>query len=292
MKIKNILLFLLAAVLVAACDRIDMTSPVAQFSTQTPPRYMFKVNLDASGSFSTEEGDRLEYRWDINGDHREWETGWLGTPVVTAQVPFESSGYIGLQVRNSNGNITELYQGFYTDEHYRIQNAWTDLEIDFRRIDYNFSFSDHHRTWVWAYDNIQLPDSEQWYNFSTSSERAEYGTLMPWSVADTLDKDYHLPSKAEWQEMIDYCGGSALAGFNLQVEAEHGLQLACPGIVINDQLQEHGTSGYYWTGDEADEASAWALKISAESNEAEFVILDKSSLASVRLMIEFFQYFR
>lgn len=291
MKTRNILLFVLAAVLVASCERKDMTSPVALFSTQTPPRYLFKVNLDASGSFPTEEGDWLEYRWDINGDHLEWETGWLGTSVVTAQFPFESGGYIGLQVKNSSGNITELYQGFYTDENYRIQNAWTDLEIDFRRIDYDFPFSDHHRTWVWAYDNIQLPDSDQWYNFPTSAERADYGTLLPWSVADTLDKDYRLPSRAEWQEMIEYCGGAALAGFNLQVGAEHGLQLTCPGIFINDQLQEHGTTGYYWTGDEADEESAWALKISADSDATEFVILDKSSMASVRLTIEFL-YFR
>jgi hypothetical protein len=91
--------------------------------------------------------------------------------------------------------------------------------------------------------------------------------------------------------MIDYCGGDALAGFNLQVETEHGLQLSCPGIVINGHLQEHGAAGYYWTADEAGEESAWALKITPDSDEAEFVILDKSCMASVRLTIEFL-YFR
>ncbi|MDD3736913.1 MAG: hypothetical protein PHO11_07045 [Bacteroidales bacterium] len=292
MKATYILPFMLAAILMASCERENMTSPVAMFSPQNPPRYMFKISLDASGSFSTEKNDWLEYRWDINGDHLEWETGWLGTPVVTVQFPFETSGYIGLQVRNSDGNITELYQALYTDDNYRIQKAWSDLEIDFRRIDYDFSYPDRHRTWVWAYDNIQLYDSEHWYNFPTSAERAEYGTLVPWSVADTLDKNYRLPSKADWQEMIDYCGGEALAGFNLQVRVEHALQLTCPGILTVVLPDEQGKAGYYWTCDEVDEESAWALKISADSDEAEFVVLDKSSLASVRLMTEFSQYFR
>lgn len=291
MNRKSILPFLLAAVLMTSCDREDLSSPVALFTAQTSPRYMFKINLDASGSFSTEDDDRLEYRWDINGDHLAWETDWSNNPVITTQFPYEYNGYIGLQVKNRNGNITELYQGFYTDEDYRIQKAWSDLEIDFRRIDYDFSYTDHHRTWVWAYDNIQLPDSDKWYNYTASTERAIYGTLMPWTVADTLEKDYHLPSKADWQKMLDFCGGASLAGFNLQVTADHGLQLTFPGIIIGGQLLEQGETGYYWTGDEIDEDSAWALKISADRDEAEFVTLEKSSMASVRLTIEFL-YFR
>lgn len=292
MSIKNILRFLLAAVLIASCDRENLSSPVALFTAQTSPRYMFKINLDASGSFSSKDDDWLEYRWDINGDHLGWEADWSSNPVVTVQFPYEYNGYIGLQVRGSSGTITELYQGLYTYEDYRIQKAWSDLEIDFRRIDYDFSYPDHHRIWVWAYDNIQLPDSPQWYNFTSSEERADYGTLVPWNVADTLDNDYRLPSRAEWQEMTDYCGGAALAGFNMQVAADHGLQLTLPGIVTGGQLLEHGETGYYWTADEVDEDSAWALKISADSDEAEFVILDKSSMASVRLTIEFLYYFR
>jgi len=57
---------------------------------------MFKVNLDASGSFSTENNDWLEYRWDLNGDHFGWETDWSSNPVVTVQFPYANNGYIGL----------------------------------------------------------------------------------------------------------------------------------------------------------------------------------------------------
>ena len=292
MKPGNLLSILLIAVLLASCDREDMTSPVALFDAQTPPRYMFKVNLDASESFSTLKGDYLEYRWDLNGDHLEWETYWLSNPVVTIQFPYEKNGHIGLQVKNSNGDITELYQGFYNVEHYQIQNANSQLAIDFRKITYHFSETHYHRAWIWAYDNIQLPPSEAWYNFSAGADLAAYGSLMPWQVADTLEKNYYLPTRADWQKIIDYCGGAGLAGFNLQVKTEHGLQLTCPGIVINDQLQEYGQAGYYWTGDEADANSVWALKILTDSDMAEFVILDKSSLASVRLMNEHFQYYK
>ena len=283
---------LLASVFLASCDREEMTSPVALFDVQTPPRYMFKVNLDASESFSTLRGDYLEYRWDLNGDHLEWETYWINNPVLTVQFPFISSGYIGLQVKNKNGDITELYQGFYTREDYTIQNAFSDLEIDFRKLTYRFSEPGYHWSWIWAYDNIQLPESDAWYNFSAGADRAAYGSLMTWNVADTLEKNYYLPTRADWQKMIDYSGKVGLAGFNLQVKAEHGLQLSCPGIVNSGQLQENGQTGYYWTGDEADANSAWALKIMTYSDLAEFVILDKSSLASVRLMNEHFQYYK
>jgi len=290
MKTPVIPILFLSVALLASCDSTEMTSPVVVFDALTPPIYKFKVTLDASGSFSTEEGDWLEYRWDLNGDHLAWETDWSNNPVITLQFPYEHNGYIGLQARDQNGNITELYQGFYTNVNYGIIRPNTDLEIDFRTINYQFSFPDHHWSWMWAYDNIQLPGSAGWYNFPASSDRALYGTLMPWPVANNLEEDYRLPSKADWQKMIDFCGGAALAGFNLQVKAEHGLQLTLPGLVTAGQLREHGKTGYYWTGDEADEDSAWALKITEGSDEAEFVILDKSSLASIRLMIEFINY--
>lgn len=292
MKTNSIITLLTAAVLLASCDPEELTSPVALFDVQTAPRYMFKVTLDASESFSTADGDYLEYRWDINGDHLTWETGWLSNPVLTIQFSFESSGYIGLQVRNRSGNITELYQGFYADDDFNIQNAWSDLEIDFRKITYYFHGSDYFKAWNWAYDNIQLPASEAWYNFPGGADRAAYGSLVPWNVADTLEKTYHLPTRADWQKMIDYCGGARLAGFNLQVKTENGLQLSCPGIGINGQLQEKDASGYYWTGEEADANSAWALKITTGSDLTEFVILKKSSKASVRLMYEYSQYFK
>lgn len=290
MKTRHIAVFIIAAVLAASCERKELTSPVAVFDAQSAPRHLFKVTLDASGSFAGKDGGNLEYRWDLNGDHLAWETGWLSTPLLTVQFPYIYNGYIGLQARNSDGNITELYQGFYTDENYRINKAFSDLEIDFRRIDYSFSGPDYHHAWIWAYDNIQLPDSDDWFNFPSSADRAGYGTLVTWDVAKNLDEDYILPSRAQWQKMIDFCGGAALAGFNLQVAAEHGLQLSCPGTVINGQLRETGTFGYYWTGDEAGEDSAWALKISSDSDAAEFVVLDKSGKASVRLMMEYFQF--
>jgi len=291
MKANFFIPLIFAASLLVSCTPDDSTSPVAMFAMETTPRYMFKVNLDASASFSLEDDDFLEYRWDINGDHLEWETGWQSSPYLTVLFPFTSSGYIGLQVRNSSGNITELYQGFYAFEDFYVSDTYSDLDIDFRNIRYHFFQTNYSHSWKWAYDNIQLPSSDGWYNFPLGIERSEFGSLMPWDVADTLEQFYNLPTRANWQKMIDYCGGAGLAGFNLQVKAEHGLQLSCPGIIIDGQLQEKGKSGYYWTGDEYDANSAYALRISVNIDSCGFVILDKSSRASVRLMFEHFQYY-
>ena len=65
MKTPVIPILFLSVALLASCDSTEMTSPVVVFDALTPPIYKFKVTLDASGSFSTEEGDWLEYRWDL-----------------------------------------------------------------------------------------------------------------------------------------------------------------------------------------------------------------------------------
>jgi hypothetical protein len=38
----------------------------------------------------------------------------VNSPVLPCSSLQINSGYIGLQVRDSDGNITELYQGIYT----------------------------------------------------------------------------------------------------------------------------------------------------------------------------------
>jgi len=291
MKAKFLILLFFSASLLVSCTPEDSTSPIVMFAMETAPKHMFKGNLDASASFSLEDDDFLEYRWDLNGDHLDWESEWLSSPRITFQFPFSSSGFIGLQVRNSSGNITELYQGFYTAQNTHISDTYTDLEIDFRNIRYDFFETSYIQHLYWAFDNIQLPSSDAWFNFSSTIERSEYGSMMAWDVADTLDQYYNLPSRADWQKMIDFCGGTALAGFNLQVEADHGLQLRCPGIIIDGQHQEKGQSGYYWTGEEHDANSAYALKISVNRDSCGFVILDKSSQVSVRLFFENSEYF-
>jgi uncharacterized protein (TIGR02145 family) len=297
MKRNTILIFILFALFISACEKTEHTYPVAVFTTAAKPRPLYKFTLDASASFSGEENDYLQYRWDLNGDHLEWETGWMNSPVLTLPYPFSGDGIIGLQVKNSEGQLMELYREIWSitnsDRDYWISEAYSDLTPDFRLIRYSaVAYTDDYLlTYSWAYDNILQSSSDSVYNFENSYEQASYGSLISWEAARQLDSRYHLPSLEEWQHMFDFSCGKDVAGYNFQVEVEHGLNLKCAGIYKDAQLLEFEESGYYWSGEEASESTAYAMKISKNKDEAELVELSKSDRASVRLMYEHYQYF-
>lgn len=291
MKTIKVVLIIQFAILSTSCEYKNYDYPVALFDVASPPRYLFKLEMDASGSFSEIKNDVLQYRWDLNGDHLEWETDWLGSSVLVAPYLFDDVGYIGLQVKNSSGNITEVYLNIFSSNDYSISRSYSGLDPDFRKITYRRYGEDYYHSWMWGYDNIIQPTSDQVFNFGTVDLQADYGSLFTWDAAKSLDEDYYLPARADWQKMIDYCGGNELAGYNFSVDVEHGLRLTRAGLVSEAVLSESGEAGYYWTGDEADENSAYAVKFTSSDDKVEFVILDKTTQASVRLMHEHFQYF-
>ncbi len=292
MNKKNILLTLITLVILSSCEKADLGYPVIHFSTTATPRPQFKFTLDASASFAEDNPGQLEFRWDLNGDHVEWETDWIPHPTVTAVYPFPGEGIIGLQGRQSSGHVIELYQLIYANttnsSNYYISEAYSDLNPDFRII--NYSLVEYTDTSIlslaWAYDNILQPSSDSVFNFKNSYEQGLYGSLMSWERAMQLDSRYHPASLGEWQRIFDFSCGQDVAGYNLQVDVEHGLHLRCAGIYHEGQLHEFEECGYYWTSEEASESTAWAVKIYKDRDEAELVELDKNALASVRLMFE------
>lgn len=288
---KKLTIFMLLFTILISCEYREYEYPVAVFDVASPPRHLFKVKLDASGSFSEIKNDVLQYRWDLNGDHLEWETDWLGSSVLIAPFYFDYEGYIGLQVRNSSGNITEVYLRLFNYVDYSISSSFSGLDPDFRKITYRFSGDGYYHSWMWGYDNVFQPSSDQIYNFESVELQGEYGSLFTWEAARSLDGDYDLPKRSDWQKMFDYSGGPELAGYNLSVDVEHGLRLTNAGIVTEGVLTESGESGYYWTGDEAGENSAYAVKFTTSGDNVKFVILDKNTQASVRLMYEHYQYY-
>lgn len=291
MKTIKVVLIIQFAILLTSCEYKNYDYPVALFDVASPPRYLFKLKLDASGSFSEIRNDVLQYRWDLNGDHQEWETDWLGSSILVTPYLFDYNGYIGLQVKNLSGNVTEVYLSIFNSNDYSISSSYSGLDPDFRKITYHTYGEDYFHSWMWGYDNVFQPSSDQVYNYEIVDLQGEYGSLFTWDAAKSLDEDYYLPARTDWQKMIDYCGGSELAGYNFSVDVEHGLRLTHAGMVSEGVLTESGESGYYWTGDEAGENSAYAVKISKAGDNVEFVILDKNTQASVRLMYEHYQYY-
>ncbi len=294
MKRYIFLITILLAVVISSCEKEDTTYPIAVFNSDSKIREGFKIILDASGSFSETENDVLQYRWDLNGDHVEWETDWSYSPTLTTVYAPRYESIIGLQVKNSDGKITEIYRSMRLHyNHFNIGYIY-DENTSIRYISYYWgSNSEYALTYYWAYDNILYPSSESVYNFSEVQKYASYGSLMNWEKANHLDVAfYHLPTVEEWEHIFEYFGGEQLAGFNLQTVVEHGLQLKLAGIHKNGQLSELDETGYYWTATEASATTAYAVKISKDVDEVIIVELPKTAKASVRIMNEHYQYFK
>ena len=66
------------------------------------------IELNASASSDPDSGDRLEYRWDWNGDGH-FDTGWLRDPVTTVVYGEPIHGQLVLEVR-------DLYRGVPTGD--------------------------------------------------------------------------------------------------------------------------------------------------------------------------------
>lgn len=65
--------------------------------------------------------------------------------------------------------------------------------------------------WVYGYNGTDISEAKQTENYKT------YGALYSWKMANKYcPTGWHLPDTTEWNELIDYLGGEAIAGGKLK----------------------------------------------------------------------------
>jgi len=72
---------------------------------------------------------------------------------------------------------------------------------------------------VWMAENLayNAPDSKCYNN--DESNGSKYGRLYNWNTAmKACPPDWHLPSKDEWQTLVDFAGGDKIAGKKLKAK--------------------------------------------------------------------------
>jgi len=151
-------------------------------------------------------------------------------------------------------------------------------------------------TQVWMAENLKvthylngdaIPNftyATEWYNLTTgaycnydndANNATTYGSLYNWhAVNDSRDiapEGWHVPSDAEWQTLVDYLGGSSVAGGKLKETGtthwnspntgatnESGFS-ALPGGYRNyDGTYGYmGYDAYFWSSTEHDNDHAW-----------------------------------
>jgi len=147
-----------------------------------------------------------------------------------------------------------------------------------------------------------------WYE-NNIVNKDKYGALYNfWAVHPTYLIDYylapagwHVPSKAEWETLINYLGGGNIAGGKMKskgtIEAGSGLWYspntgatnesgfsALPGGICfsNGPFNYAGVQGYYWT-DQLDEVNgAWCCSINNYSTNITVSGLGPSQFISIR----------
>lgn len=120
---------------------------------------------------------------------------------------------------------------------------------------------------VYGYNGTNTTEAKVNSNFKT------YGVLYNWTAAiNACPPGWHLPTDAEWTLLVNSLGGENIAGGKLkEIGISHWLSpnygatnekffSALPGGVYGTMggiFSYIGTSGYWWTGSENDESTAY-----------------------------------
>jgi len=137
--------------------------------------------------------------------------------------------------------------------------------------------------YVYGYDGTNVNDAKATANYST------YGVLYNWPAAmagsassstnpsgvqGVCPTGWHLPSDAEWAELINYLGGESVAGSKLKETGTNHWEIsdegatnetgftALPGGYFCNMFDEIGMSGYWWSSTEYNANKAWLVNIS------------------------------
>lgn len=316
----NLLLFVGSLLCTTSCsiDEYDNV-PIATFTSEYNPRSGYKYILDASNSFSLESNNNLLYRWNTETDKKEekWDTQWMSSPKHIA-IGQQDQAYmnIGVQVKDVEGATFTFYETLWNPTYksvpnsnnyskqdpYEIKNTsrtFINEKLEVSEITYNTSYICYHSRVVeqsgvtnqWSNQNLQLPSMNGSTNIDdpmaiNSTYNLPQGSYISWDLMKILQaNDFSLPSKTDWENMFKFCCGEEVAGYNLTVVIEHGLQLSLEGYCSPQQeIVDKGNAGYYWTADEASETTAYAIKVTKGKDRAEIVELPKNYQLSVRIL--------
>lgn len=158
-----------------------------------------------------------------------------------------------------------------------------------------------------------IDDAFCYYNNNQNKEAEEYGALYTWAAAmgdnavssdlnpsgvqGVCPKGWHLPSDAEWDQLVQFVGGDFEAGGRLKEYGnEHWFSpnsggdnssgfTALPGgyrYYIDGTFNQMGYNGFFWSSTESAGSMAWYRSLSNEQKEVSRYDSDKSYGFSVR----------
>lgn len=168
--------------------------------------------------------------------------------------------------------------------------------------------SNLHEDWEWASAGPACAVYDYYYvdELNSDAEVIEaYGLLYNWTCVTSswglCPEGYHVPSRAEWQELVDYLGGEDVAGGKMKskrTEPNEHPRWYKPNTGASDSYNFHalpggfrsflgwydyiGYSGGWWATDELSGAFGAMIEIYADSEGVSLTYRDKNEGLSVR----------
>lgn len=156
---------------------------------------------------------------------------------------------------------------------------------------------------VWMAKNMNYKTGNSWWPNNNVSEGNTYGRLYDWSTACSVcPTGWHLPSDAEWQQLVDFIGNNLNAGGKMKDNGttlgwvfwaypntgatnESGFSAQPAGVRHKNGSFHHlRYRGIWWTSREKDHNSAWARNLYYNSTNVGKEIYYKYYGFSVRCM--------
>jgi uncharacterized protein (TIGR02145 family) len=142
---------------------------------------------------------------------------------------------------------------------------------------------------TWMAENLNYEASG-----SKCYDNEKYGRLYDWETAKkACPSGWHLPSDKEWQELVDFAGGNAIAGKKLKAVSgwseggngidEFGFSALSGGLGDSGgSFRYVGKCGSWWSATESGAAYAWGQGMGYDGTDVLRGSLGKATLFSVR----------
>ena len=302
---KELCLFLTVILFFSfSCEKDKTTNP----DINKPPIASFTINpksgttdtvfnFDASGSSDTQDSIyALRVRWDWDNDGT-YDTDWTTKKTASHQFSTTGTKAVKLEVENTRWWRDAEIHSLVVD--YSRCGIVTDIEGNTYQT---MKIGDQ----CWMAENLKVThyrngdpipnftENSEWIrrttgaycNYDNDDENVPvYGRLYNWyAVNDSrgiAPSGWHVPSDAEWQTLVDYLGGSSVAGGKMKttgtIEGGDGLWYkpnsgatnesgfsALPGGYRyggNGCFDLLGSLAYFWSSTEYSSSNAWSRSL-------------------------------